>query len=240
MSGETCSPARPVVPRARVGVLISGRGSNMMALVEAARAADYPATIALVVSNRPDAAGLAWAASEGIATVALDHKAFATREDFDKAVDAALVAAGVDIVACAGFMRLMTPWLVQRWMNRMINIHPALLPSFKGLDTHARALAAGVMIAGCTVHVVREAMDEGPILGQAAVPVLADDTPLTLAERVLSAEHRLYPAVLALFARDAFAIVADTARLTVQTPVNPAAMLLSPGEATADVVGQKR
>lgn len=210
----------------RVAVLISGRGSNMMSLVEASRAPSYPAEIVVVISNRPDAPGLAWARDQGIDTVALDHKAYPSRASFDQALDAAIRQANADIVACAGFMRLMTNELVNRWHDRMINIHPALLPSFKGLDTHTRALAAGVRIAGCTVHVVRAKMDEGPILGQAAVPVHDDDTPDTLAARILDAEHRLYPYILSLFAAGAYDIGQDTARLTTASAMDAA--LFSP------------
>lgn len=210
----------------RVVVLISGRGSNMMSLVEASRAPDYPAEIVSVISNRPDAAGLDWAGQMGIQTVALDHKSYPTRAAFDEALHAAIEASAAEIVACAGFMRLMTPELVARWHNRMINIHPALLPSFKGLDTHARALAAGVRIAGCTVHIVRAEMDTGPILGQAAVPVNDADTPDTLAQRVLAAEHRLYPRILSLFAAGTYDIDQDVARL--KTASSNASMLFSP------------
>ncbi len=199
--------------RKRVAVLISGRGSNMMSLVEASRAHDYPADIVSVISNRPDAPGLDWAGSQGMNTVALDHKAYTTRAAFDDALHAAIEDSDAEIVACAGFMRLMTPELVAKWHNRMLNIHPALLPSFKGLDTHARALAAGVRIAGCTVHIVRPEMDTGPILGQAAVPVIDGDTPDTLAQRILAAEHRLYPRILSLFAADAYDIHQDLAHL---------------------------
>ncbi|MBU2583424.1 MAG: phosphoribosylglycinamide formyltransferase [Alphaproteobacteria bacterium] len=213
-------------PRKRVAVLISGRGSNMMSLVEASRALAYPAEIVTVISNRPAAPGLAWARAQGIETVALDHKAYPSRAAFDDALDAAIKATGADIVACAGFMRLMTKELVERWHNRMINIHPTLLPSFKGLDTHARALATGVRIAGCTVHIVRAEMDAGPILGQAAVPVLDADTPDTLARRILTAEHRLYPQVLSLFAAGAYDIHQDTARLKGASTND--AMLFSP------------
>lgn len=185
-----------------VAILISGRGSNMQALVQAAADPSYPARIVGVLSNRPQAAGLAWARAEGIPAVALDHKAYASREAFDERLDAAIRETGAEVVACAGFMRLMTARLVDAWAGRMLNIHPALLPAFKGLDTHQRALAAGVRITGCTVHLVTEAMDEGPILGQAAVPVLQDDTSETLAARVLAAEHRLYPKVLERFVSD--------------------------------------
>lgn len=197
----------------RVVVLISGRGSNMMALVEAACHPDYPADIVAVISNRPQAPGLAWARDQGLRTIALDHREYASRDSFDDALHHTLVDAGAELVACAGFMRLMTPKLVDRWRNAMINIHPSLLPAFKGLNTHERALAAGARITGCTVHVVRPKMDEGPILGQAAVPILDGDTPSLLAERVLAAEHRLYPQILSLFAADQFDIIEQVAHL---------------------------
>ena len=184
----------------RTAILISGRGSNMQALVAAARAADYPAEIVLVVSNRPRAAGLAWAAANGLTTLVIDHKAHATRAAFEGALQDSLDAADVQLVALAGFMRLMTPAFVRHWRDRMINIHPSLLPSFRGLHTHEQALAAGVRIAGCTVHFVRAEMDTGPIIAQAAVPVASGDTPATLAARVLEAEHAIYPAALRLVA----------------------------------------
>jgi phosphoribosylglycinamide formyltransferase-1 len=184
----------------RTAILISGRGSNMQALVNAARESDYPAEIALVASNRPDAAGLKWASARGLPTLAIDHKSHTTREAFETSLQDALERAGTEFVALAGFMRLMTPAFVKRWRDRMINIHPSLLPSFKGLHTHERALAAGVRITGCTVHFVRAEMDDGPIIAQAAVPVLSGDTPATLAERVLEAEHQLYPSALKLVA----------------------------------------
>lgn len=190
----------PTNARKRTAILISGRGSNMMSLVEAAKAPDYPAEIVLVISNRPEAAGLAWAKAQGLPVLALDHKLYADREHFESQLHAVLTVAGVEIVALAGFMRLMTAGFVEKWRDRMLNIHPSLLPAFKGLHTHERALAAGVRIAGCTVHLVRPEMDEGPILAQAAVPVLDGDTPQTLASRVLAAEHRIYPATLRLFA----------------------------------------
>lgn len=196
--------------RKRVGILISGRGSNMMSLVEAARSPDYPAEVVLVVSNRPEAQGLAWATAQGVPAIALDHKGYRSREEFDDQIDRLMKASGVDLIACAGFMRLMTPGLVENWRNRMINIHPSLLPSFKGLNTHERALAAGVRIAGCTVHAVRHEMDTGPVLGQAAVPVHGDDTPETLAARVLAAEHKLYPQILKLLASGCISIDGDT------------------------------
>lgn len=186
--------------KVRTAILISGRGSNMQSLVEAAQADDYPAEIVLIASNRPDAAGLEWAKAGGLPTLAIDHKKYKTRDAFEAALQDALAAAGTELVALAGFMRLMTSDFVEHWRDRMINIHPSLLPSFKGLHTHERALAAGVKIAGCTVHFVRTEMDEGPIIGQAAVPVLSGDDPATLAARVLAAEHRLYPASLKLVA----------------------------------------
>lgn len=187
--------------RQKVGVLISGRGSNMLSLIRAAQAPDYPAEIALVLSNRPDAGGLERAASFGIATAVVDHKPFGRdREAFEKAVDAELQAAGIELVALAGFMRLLSPWLVERWAGRMLNIHPALLPSFKGLDTHERALETGVKLHGATVHFVSSEMDAGPIIMQGAVPVLDGDTPDTLGARVLEVEHRIYPEALALTA----------------------------------------
>ncbi|ADZ70809.1 phosphoribosylglycinamide formyltransferase [Polymorphum gilvum] len=187
--------------RRRVAVLISGRGSNMVSLIEAARAPDYPAEIVLVVSNRPDAAGLARAEGYGIATAVIDHKAYGRdREAFERALDARLAAAGADLVALAGFMRLLTPWFVERWFGRLVNIHPALLPAFKGLDTHERALAEGVKLHGATVHFVSSEMDAGPIIAQGAVPVLDADTPDSLGARVLELEHRLYPHALDLVA----------------------------------------
>ena len=184
--------------RVRVAVLISGRGSNMTALVEAARDPDYPAEIALVLANVPDAAGLRTAAAAGIPTAAIDHHPFGRdRAAHERAIDAALAEAGIGLVCLAGYMRLLTPWLTTRWQGRMLNIHPSLLPAFPGLHTHERALAAGVRLHGCTVHLVTEVMDQGPILGQAAIAVRADETAGALAERVLAQEHVLYPAALA-------------------------------------------
>jgi phosphoribosylglycinamide formyltransferase-1 len=184
----------------RTAILISGRGSNMRSLIDAARAPDYPAEIVLVASNRPDAAGVAWAIEQGLATVAIDHKAYTTRGEFERVLQSALETHNVELIALAGFMRLMTPDFVGRWHDRMINIHPSLLPSFKGLHTHEQAIAAGVRIAGCTVHFVRAEMDTGPIIAQAAVPVLPSDTAETLATRILKVEHRVYPAALRLVA----------------------------------------
>lgn len=187
--------------RRRVGVLISGRGSNMAALLDAARDPAFPAEIVLVLSNRPTAAGLALAEAAGVPARAIDHRPFkADRAAHEAALDAALRDAGVEIVCLAGYMRLLTPFLVTAWRGRMMNVHPSLLPAFPGLDTHERAIAAGVKLHGCTVHLVTEVMDEGPILAQAAVPVLPGDTPDQLAARVLVQEHAIYPAALAAFA----------------------------------------
>ncbi|KPQ09403.1 MAG: phosphoribosylglycinamide formyltransferase 1 PurN [Saliniramus fredricksonii] len=181
----------------RTAILISGRGSNMLSLLEAARAPGYPAQITLVLSNRPDAAGLARARETGIATCALDHKAFPDREAFEQAMDAALVEAGIELVCLAGFMRVLTPWFVRRWEGRMINIHPSLLPLFRGTRTHEQALEAGMRVHGCTVHFVVSELDAGPIIAQACVPVHPDDDPAALAARVLVEEHRVYPQALA-------------------------------------------
>ena len=189
--------------RKHVGVLISGRGSNLQALIEACRVPTYPAKIVLVVSNVPNAQGLLRAEAGLIPTLTINHKDFASREEFDEVVDNALKEAGVELLCNAGFMRLHTEDFVRRWWNRHLNIHPSLLPAFKGLHTHARVLDEGVKISGCTVHFVRPEMDEGPILAQAAVPVLPGDTPDSLAARVLQAEHRLYPHALRLVASGA-------------------------------------
>lgn len=187
--------------RRRVAVLISGRGSNMAALLDVARDPDYPAEIVLVVSNRPQAPGLALAAEAGLETLPVDHRRFGKdRASHEAAIDAALRRAGVEIVCLAGYMRLLTPFFVRAWRGRMLNIHPSLLPAFPGLHTHERALTAGAKLHGCTVHLVTEAMDEGPILAQAAVPVLPDDDADRLAARVLAQEHVIYPLALRVFA----------------------------------------
>ncbi len=182
----------------RVAILISGRGSNMSALIAAAREADFPATIAGVVSDKPGAAGLRAAESAGIPAVVVTRRDFADREAHDAAIDATLAGFGAEIVALAGYMRLLGAAFTERWQGRLINIHPSLLPGLKGLDTHRRALDAGLRIHGCSVHFVTADMDGGPLIAQAAVPVLADDTEETLAARVLRAEHRLYPKALAM------------------------------------------
>ncbi len=186
--------------RTRVAVLASGRGSNMTALLDAARDPAYPATIALVLSNNPGAPALRVAAGAGIASRAIDHRPYrGDREAHERAIDAALEEAGIGCVCLAGYMRLLTPWLTGRWAGRMLNIHPSLLPAYPGLHTHQRVLEAGEVRHGCTVHLVTAVMDEGPILGQATVPVLPGDTPDILAARVLAQEHVLYPAVLARY-----------------------------------------
>ncbi|MCW3473166.1 phosphoribosylglycinamide formyltransferase [Limobrevibacterium gyesilva] len=187
--------------RRRVGVLISGRGSNMAALLEAARAPAFPAEVVLVLSNRPDAGGITTAAAAGVPTAVVDHRPFrGDRAGHEAAIAEELDRAGVEIVCLAGYMRLLTPFLVRRYAGRMLNVHPSLLPAFPGLDTHARALAAGVKLHGCTVHLVTETMDDGPILAQAAVPILPGDSEAPLAARVLAQEHVIYPLALRLFA----------------------------------------
>jgi phosphoribosylglycinamide formyltransferase 1 len=189
-----------VTVKTRTAILISGRGSNMRALVDAARAPEFPAEIALVLSNRPEAEGLVFAKERRIATAAVDHKIHAGREDFENTMQVLLELHRIQLICLAGFMRLLTPNFVKQWEGRIINIHPALLPSYRGLHTHERALADGVKIHGCTVHFVVPAMDEGPIIAQAAVPVLESDTVDTLASRVLAQEHIIYPAALACVA----------------------------------------
>ena len=216
--------------RKRTAVLISGGGSNMRALIEAARQPAYPAEIALVISNRPEAGGLAFAQGAGIAASVVDHKIFAGREEFERSMQALLEIHRIELVCMAGFLRVVTPWFIGQWAGRMLNIHPSLLPAFRGLQTHERALADGVKIHGCTVHFVVPALDEGPILAQAAVPVLDTDTPESLARRVLAQEHLLYPAALARVAGDRVTVqgnrtydadpVAATASLSVP-PLDP-------------------
>jgi len=187
--------------RKRVAVLISGRGSNMAALIEAAKDKNYPAEVALVVSNKPDAGGLVTARTAGIATEVVDHARYGKdRAAFERALQAVLKQHRIDIVCLAGFMRVLTPWFVGQWQNRMLNIHPALLPAFKGLNTHKRALEARVKMHGATVHFVVPEMDSGPIVAQGAVAVLPDDTEEKLAARVLAVEHRIYPLALKLLA----------------------------------------
>ncbi len=186
--------------RKRVAVLISGRGSNMEALIRAAREPDYPAEIALVIANRPDAGGLATARAAGIAAELVDNTQYPSKSAFETALEERLTAHGIELIALAGFMRILSEPFTQRWDGRLVNIHPSLLPAFKGLHTHERALEAGVSEHGCTVHFVTAGMDEGPIIAQARVPVLPGDTTDTLAARVLVEEHKLYPQALALVA----------------------------------------
>jgi len=211
------------VTRKRVGVLISGRGSNLGALIEACKAPDYPAKIVLVISNLPSAQGLLRAESALIPALVINHKDFATREGFDAALDTALNEAGVELLCNAGFMRLHSEGFVARWRNRHLNVHPSLLPAFRGLHSHARVLEAGATITGCTVHFVRPEMDTGPIVAQAAVQVLHDDTPESLGARVLDAEHRLYPHALRLVASGEVRVedehVVRTTQITPQPPL---------------------
>lgn len=193
-----------MIDKTPIAILISGRGSNMQALITACARPDYPARIALVLSNRPDASGLTHAQACGLPVRTIDHRDFGRdRAAHEQAVDAALTDAGTRVVCLAGYMRVLTPRLVNAWQERMLNIHPSLLPAYPGLHTHERALADGVKEHGCTVHLVTDGVDEGPILGQARVPVLPGDTPERLGARVLEQEHRLYPSVLERFLNDA-------------------------------------
>ncbi len=193
--------------RKRVAVLISGRGTNMTALIRAAATPHYPAEVVLVISSRADAAGLVRASGAGIATAVVSARDIRDRSAFEAEIERHLQAAHAEIVCLAGFMRLLSEEFVDRWRDRLINIHPSILPAFQGLNTHDRALEAGVKLHGCTVHFVRAAMDDGPIIAQAAVPVLAGDTPEALAARVLGAEHQLYPRALALVAAERTRVV---------------------------------
>jgi phosphoribosylglycinamide formyltransferase 1 len=186
--------------RKRTAILISGRGSNMRALIERARSSSYPAEIVLVLSNRPDAAGLTFAKENNIACAVADHKIYAGREEFERSMQVLLELHRIELICLAGFMRMLTPWFIGQWQGRLLNVHPSLLPAYRGLKTHERALADGVKIHGCTVHFVVPAMDAGPIIAQAAVAVRDSDTPDTLASRVLAAEHAIYPAALACVA----------------------------------------
>jgi phosphoribosylglycinamide formyltransferase-1 len=182
--------------RKRTAILISGRGSNMRALIERARSPSFPAEIVLVVSNRPDAAGLAFAKENNIACAVVDHRIYAGREEFERSMQVLLELHRIELICLAGFMRMLTPWFIGQWQGRLLNIHPALLPAYRGLKTHERALADGAKIHGCTVHFVVPTMDAGPIVAQAAVAVRDSDTPDTLAARVLAEEHAIYPAAL--------------------------------------------
>ena len=195
----------------RTAILISGRGSNMQALVTAMRATGFPAEATVVISNRPEALGLSWAAEQGIPAVAIDHRQYANRMAFEARLHQALLDYGTELICLAGFMRLLTGGFVDRWRDRLLNIHPSLLPAFPGLDTHQRALDAGALIVGCTVHLVRTEMDSGPILAQAAVGVLPGDTAESLAARVLEVEHQIYPLALGLVASGAVRVLNETA-----------------------------
>jgi phosphoribosylglycinamide formyltransferase 1 len=227
-TGGATEPGRA---RRRVGILISGRGSNMVALIEAARRPDYPAEIVLVISNRPDAAGLAHARDMGVRALAIDHTSFPRREAFDDAVDAALRAEAVEFVCHAGFMRIQSDAFASRWIGRQINIHPSLLPLFKGLHPHKQALEAGVRLSGCTVHFVTPDLDGGPIIAQGAVPVVDGDTPDTLADRILAVEHQIYPHALALIASGAARL--EGGRVTIAGPINQMGRLISPAPAAS-------
>lgn len=199
--------------RLKLGILISGGGSNLQALIDAARDPAYPAEVALVIANRADAGGLERARRAGVPSLVLSHRDYADKPAFEAAMTARLEDAGVELVCLAGFMRLLSPWFVDHWHNRLINIHPSLLPSFPGIDTHQRALDAGVRFHGCTVHYVRSAVDSGPIIVQAAVPVHADDDAAALAARVLVEEHKAYPLAVRLIAGGQVDVTDDRARL---------------------------
>jgi len=214
------------VARKKIAVLISGRGSNLAALIEACRADGYPAEIALVVSNRPGARGLKLAEDAGIATATIDHKTYSSRESFEERLDAVLGEAKVEIICCAGFLRLLTDGFVERWRNRILNIHPSLLPAYRGLNTHERVLAEGGRITGCTVHFMRPEMDAGPIIAQAAVPVLGNDTADELAARVLKAEHIVYPLALRLVASGRIRLSGE--QVVYEGDETPEAPLVSP------------
>lgn len=210
-----------------LAVLISGRGSNMEALIAACAEPEFPARIALVISNRPDAAGLATARAAGIPVEVIDHTGFDDRESFETALNAAVRASGAELVCLAGFMRLLTADFVNGWRNRLVNIHPSLLPAFKGLHTHERALEAGVRITGCTVHFVRPEMDDGPIIIQAAVPVVPGDTADDLAARVLEQEHRIYPEAVRLIALGKVRVRGEVVQIDDDGPAGGA--LVNPG-----------
>ncbi|XBQ16007.1 MAG: phosphoribosylglycinamide formyltransferase [Oceanicaulis sp.] len=212
----------------KVAVLISGRGSNLQALLDACAAEDFPAEIVLVLSNKAGALGLERARKAGVAATFIDHTLFEEREAFEKALDDKLRETGVQLIALAGFMRILTPWFVDRWKDRMINIHPSLLPAFRGVSTHERALEQGVRIHGATVHYVRADMDDGPIIGQAAVPVLPGDDADTLAARVLEAEHRLYPACLRLVADGKARVTAERVKIDKDAAADGGGLLLNP------------
>lgn len=210
----------------KLAVLISGRGSNLQALIDACAAPNFPAEIVLVLSNKADAFGLERARKANIPTQVLNHKNYADRDNFDRAMTDAIVAAGAEFVCLAGFMRLLSDDFVRTWQDKLINIHPSLLPAYKGLHVHERVIEEGARFSGCTVHFVRPAMDEGPIIAQAVVPVLPDDTPDTLAARILEQEHVLYPLAVRLIAEGRVRVTAETARIDGHQP--PKGVLLNP------------
>ncbi len=201
------------IKRKRVAILISGRGSNMEVLIKACEQKDYPAKIVLVISNRPNAAGLDFARSHDIPALTLDHNAYGSRPEFEAEMNRALIEARTELVCNAGFMRLLTEEFVEYWRDRQLNIHPSLLPSFKGLNTHERALQRGVKLTGCTVHFIRAQMDTGPIIAQSAVPVLPGDSVETLAARVLEEEHKLYPDALKMVAAGGISVEGNIAKI---------------------------
>ncbi len=198
----------------KLGILISGRGSNLQALIDATKVAGFPAEIACVISNKPDVQGLDRARAANIPALVINHRDYPNREKFEEALDAKLTEMGVQLICLAGFMRLLTAWFTERWRDRLINIHPSLLPAFPGLDTHQKAIDYGVKFAGCTVHFVRPEMDHGPIILQAAVPVLQTDTEETLSARVLAAEHQIYPAAVRLIAKNRVNIIDEKVFVT--------------------------
>jgi phosphoribosylglycinamide formyltransferase 1 len=211
----------------KVGILISGRGSNMAALIKAAQAADYPAEIACVLSNKADAGGLGIAATADVPTAVISHLDYPDRESFDRAVSATLEKHGVGLVVLAGFMRIFSPWFPKHWAGRLINIHPSLLPSFRGLHVQRQAIDAGVRVSGCTVHFVTPDLDAGPIIAQAAVPVLQNDTEATLTARILRQEHRLYPAVVRWFGEGRVSASANGGKVAVTGVPSGATLLFS-------------
>ncbi|MFQ5533881.1 MAG: phosphoribosylglycinamide formyltransferase [Sphingomonadales bacterium] len=212
--------------RLKIAVLISGRGSNMQALIDACESEDFPACIVKVVSNRPDIPGVARAREAGLSTTVIDHTSFDDREAFDDELDKCLRESGAELVCLAGFMRLLKPQFVSKWRNRLINIHPSLLPAFRGLDTHERVIEAGVRFTGCSVHFVRPEMDSGPIIIQAVVPVLSDDSPETLAERVLKMEHSIYPMAVRMIAESRVRVTGN--KVEIQDAAAPGVGLMNP------------
>lgn len=212
--------------RTRTAVLISGRGSNLAALIAACARPGARAEIALVISNRPDAAGLEHARAAGIAVEIIDHRRYLAREEFDRYLSTSLEHADITLICLAGFMRLLSAWFTERWRDRLLNMHPSLLPAFLGLDTHRRALAAGVRFSGCTVHFVRADLDAGPIIVQGVVPVHPDDTPESLAARVLAAEHRCYPLALELVASGRARVEGE--RVVIGGAATPDVLMINP------------